>query len=278
MKTNSPCVLALAAILSVVITIPTDIYAEPQAGAQRAGEIARLIPAANIERGAKTITVSPKSVVDWHDLVNTQVNGRARVALDDGSVLNVGSESSMKVEKHDAGTQQTDLELTYGKLRSQAMKISRPDGKFEVHTAAGVAGVVGTDFYVGYDNNMMTVIAFEGVVRVCDLAGHCVLVKAGQMTSVRNGDNSAPLAPVQATLEILTTAVADTNVGGGGGGLQNVEHAGTHIGKGTIITLAVLAAIPAVVVPIVVGRSAGKTTPPPTQTQGCQPGVVSTGC
>jgi len=30
------------------------------------------------------------------DLVNTQVNARARIALDDGSVLNVGSESSMK--------------------------------------------------------------------------------------------------------------------------------------------------------------------------------------
>ena len=72
--------------------------------------------------------------------------------LDDGSVLNVGSESSMKVEKHDSGAQQTQLELTYGKLRSQAQKIAKPDGKFEVHTPAGVAGVVGTDFYVGFDN------------------------------------------------------------------------------------------------------------------------------
>jgi FecR protein len=278
MKTKSPCASALVAILSVIITIPADMYADPQAGTQRAGEIARLIPAANIERGAKTITAAPKSVVDWHDLVNTQVNGRARVALDDGSVLNVGSESSMKVEKHDAGAQQTELELTYGKMRSQAMKLSRPDGKFEVHTAAGVAGVVGTDFYVGYDNNMMIVIAFEGIVRVCDLAGHCVLLKAGQMTSVRNGDNSGPLAPAQATLETLTTAVADTNVGGAGG-LQHVEQTATHLSKGTIITLGLLAAIPAVVIPIVVSRSAGKTTaPPPTQTQGCQPGVLTAAC
>jgi hypothetical protein len=277
MNTKSPCVLTLASMLSLSIAIPMDLCAAPQAGGlQRAGEVSRVIPAANIARGAKTITASPKSVVDWQDLVNTQVNGRARVSLDDGSVLNVGSESSMKVEKHDAGTQQTQLELTYGKLRSQAKSIAKPDGKFEVRTPAGVAGVVGTDFYVGYDNSTMNVIVFEGVVRVCNLAGVCVLVKAGQMSSVRSGDNSAPLAPVQATLDILTTAVNDTNVGGGTGGLQGVEQASHHIGKGTAITLGILAAVPAVVFPVV-SRGSSKTTPVPV-TQKCPPVSTNPGC
>jgi hypothetical protein len=270
MKTKSPCALALASMLSLSIAIPLDVCAAPQAASQqRAGEVSRVIPAANIARGTRTITASPKSVVDWQDLVNTQVNGRARVALDDGSVLNVGSESSIKVEKHDAGAQQTQLELTYGKLRSQAQKIAKPDGKFEVRTPAGVAGVVGTDFYVGYDNSTMNVMVFEGVVKVCNLAGVCVLVKAGQMSSVRSGDNSAPLAPVQATLDILTTAVNDTNVGGGAGGLQGVEQAGHHIGKGTAITLGILAAVPAVVFPVV-SKGSNQTTPVPPR-QGCPP-------
>src|SRR3984893_339314 len=261
MKTKSSCALTLASLVSLSIAIPIDTYGVPQAGGQqRAGEVSRVIPAANIARGAKTITASPKSVVDWQDLVNTQVNGRARVALDDGSVLNVGSESSIKVEKHDAGAQQTQLELTYGKLRSQAQKIAKPDGKFEVRTPAGVAGVVGTDFFVGYDNNTMNVIVFEGVVRVCNLAGVCVLVKAGQMSSVRSGDNSAPLAPVQATLDILTAAVNDTNVGSAAG--PGVETAGHHIGKGTAITLGILAVVPAVVFPVV-SKGSSQTTPVP---------------
>src|SRR4029077_20558409 len=136
---KSPCALGLAGLVSLALAIPADAFGLPQASGQRAGEISRVIPAANIERGAKTITASTKSAVNWKDLVNTQVNGRARVSLDDGSVLNVGSESSMKVEKHDSGAQQTQLELTSGKLRSQAQKIAKPDGKFEVHTPAGVA-------------------------------------------------------------------------------------------------------------------------------------------
>jgi hypothetical protein len=264
MKMKSPCAMALAMFLSWLIAIPTNIYADPQSGSPRAGEISRLIPAAMIERGAKTITAAPKSVVDWHDLVNTQVNGRARVALDDGSTLNVGSESSMRIEKHDAGAQQTQLDLTYGKLRSQAAKIARPDGKFEVQTAAGVAGVVGTDFYVDYDKSTgtMTVIAFEGIVRVCNLQGICVLLKAGQTSSIRSNSNSAPLPPAQASLDMLIAAANDTNVGGSNG-LPNGEPVTHHIGKGTWITLGVIAvAVPAILVPIATRAGRGSTTTP----------------
>src|SRR6266851_3500911 len=215
MKTKSPYAFGLALLLSLLMSIPAEVWAAPQAAGQRAGEVSRVIPAVSIARTGKTISASAKTPVDWQDLVNTQVNARARIALDDGSVLNVGSESSMKVVKHDAGAQQTELELTYGKLRTQAQKIAKPDGKFEVRTPAGVAGVVGTDFFVAYDNstNTMNVIAFEGLVKVCNLAGVCVLVKAGQMTSVRSGDNSGPLPPQQATLDLLVASSKDTDAG-----------------------------------------------------------------
>jgi hypothetical protein len=261
MQTRSrfPQFFVLTLLLSLCIAIPADIFAVPQSANMRAGEVARVIPAVSIARGSKTITASTKSVVDWQDLVNTQVNGRARIALDDGSVLNVGSESSMHVVKHDAGTQQTQLELSYGKLRSQAQKIAKPDGKFEVHTPAGVAGVVGTDFYVDYGNDTMNVIVFEGFVRVCNLAGVCVEVKAGQTTSVRNSSSGStpPLNPAQATLDVLTQAVQSTDVGGPTGGPIQTAH---HIGKGTAITLGVIAAIPIIVVPVVT-RGSSQTTP-----------------
>src|SRR5258708_26954379 len=156
MKTKSPYAFGLALFLSFLVAIPTDLWAAPQAAGQRAGEVSRVIPAVSIARSGKTITASTKTAVDWQDLVNTQVNARARIALADGSVLNVGAESSMKVVKHDAGAQQTELELTYGKLRTQAQKIAKPDGKFEVRTPAGVAGVVGTDCFGACDKHTGT--------------------------------------------------------------------------------------------------------------------------
>jgi ferric-dicitrate binding protein FerR (iron transport regulator) len=232
MTKKSPCTLALAVLLSWLVAIPAECWADPQAAGQRAGEVSRIIPAVNIARSGKTIPAAAKTPVNWQDLVNTQVNARARIALDDGSVLNVGSESSIKVVKHDAGAQQTELELTYGKLRTQAQKIAKPDGKFEVRTPAGVAGVVGTDFFVEYANGTMNVIVFEGLVKVCNLAGVCVLVKAGQMTSVRSGDNSAPLPPQQATLDLLVASSKDTNPGAS---TAAAAGAGAHLGVwGTI--------------------------------------------
>jgi hypothetical protein len=275
MKKKSPYVCGLAVLTSCCLALSTQTWAEPQGVTQRAGEVSRVIPAVTISRGSQNVTASPKSVVDWLDLINTQVNARARVALDDGSVLNVGSESSMKVVKHDAAAQQTDLELAYGKLRTQAQKIAKPDGKFEVRTPAGVAGVVGTDFYIAFDSGTltMTVIVFEGLVKVCNLAGVCVIVKAGQMTSVRSGDNSAPTPPIQAALSTLVAVTKDTD---NGGPLLTGVQAAHHVSTGVILGIVGLSAIPAIVVPIVVTR--GRTsTPPPTKTQ-CVPGITNPNC
>jgi len=273
MKTQSSWVCAFAIFISMLLAIPAELYAAPQTGVQRAGEVSRVIPAVSISRNSKSITASPKTVVDWQDLVNTQANARARIALDDGSVLNVGSESSMRIVKHDSSAQQTELDLTYGKLRTQAQKIAKPDGKFEVRTPAGVAGVVGTDFFVGFDNatGTMNVIAFEGIVRVCNLAGVCVMVKAGQMTSVRSGDNSAPLAPTQATLDILTASVQGTDLGSkaGAGVLQGAAAGGSHIGVGTGIAIGIIAIVPAVVVPIVATHGSNNPTQVGKITNGC---------
>ncbi|HTP68025.1 MAG TPA: FecR family protein [Dongiaceae bacterium] len=264
MKTNSLRAMALACALAVSMTVPADVFAEPQTAGQRAGEVSRVIPAVNIARGSKTLSAAAKTVVDWQDVVNTQASARARLSLDDGSVLNVGSGSSVRVAKHDAAAQQTDLEISLGKMRTQAQKITQPNGKFEVHTPAGVAGVVGTDFYTAYENNVMNVIVFDGVVKVCNLAGVCVMVKAGQMSTVRSGDNSAPTV-AQAALSTLTDAIAATNLEGPSG-LQQVH----HISKGTAIALGVIAAVPIVVIPIVATR--GTSNPPAQPVKGqCPP-------
>src|SRR5882672_1682393 len=276
MKKQSPYAISLAFLASWAILIPSDVFAMPQAAGQKAGEVSRVIPAVSIARGAKTVNASAKTQVDWADVVNTQASARARIALDDGSVLNVGSDSSLKVTKHDGGAQQTELDLAYGKLRSQAQKITKTDGKFEVRTPAGVAGVVGTDFFVGYEqtSGTMHLVVFEGLVKFCNNAGACVMVKAGQMSDVRNGDNSSPLQPTQATLNELTEAVNATVIGEKPG--TGVLNAGSHLSHGWGVTLGILSVVPVVVVPAVgihntnnPARPAPPTCNPKTNPNGC---------
>ena len=129
---------------------------------QQAGQINALIPAAT--RNAQP--AKAKDALQWNDLLKTEQAGRMRAGLTDGSILSLGSNSELRVLQHDATSQQTSLEVGYGKLRSRAVKVTQPNGKFEVKTPNAVIGVIGTDFFVGYEANKTTVICYTGVVTV----------------------------------------------------------------------------------------------------------------
>src|ERR1700687_2898083 len=187
MKTRSPFLVALTFLVSLSIIVPPDVPAQV---AQRAGQVSRAIPDVAIARGTQQLPAPVKALVDWGDVVHTGDGGRARVSLDDGSVRNVGSSSSLTVTQHNSAAQQTQIELTYGRMRSQVVKQAKPNAKFEVHTAVGVAGVVGTDFFLGYMNDIFQLIVFDGHVKFCNLDGVCVDVLAGQIASIRNGHQS----------------------------------------------------------------------------------------
>jgi len=152
----------LAVGLSLLLTvIPAS---STPSGDQAAGEVKALVPEAS--RNAKP--VAAKDPLQWNDLLVTNAKGRLRASLTDGSILSLGSSSQLRVVQHDAASQQTALDLNYGKLRNQVTKITQPGGKYEVKTPNAVIGVIGTDFFVSYDlsTRRTTVICYEGTLLV----------------------------------------------------------------------------------------------------------------
>src|SRR5882724_1429036 len=127
-----------------------------------AGKITTMIPTGSVLREKKTLEAKKDLQVLWQDTVKTDRGGRARLRLEDGSILNVGSQASLVVTKHDPGKQQTDLELIYGKVRADVTKIATPDGHFEIRTKVAVCGVVGTEEYLETTDLATTVIALGG--------------------------------------------------------------------------------------------------------------------
>src|ERR1700687_4473369 len=241
MKTRSPFLDALTVLASLSIIVPPDVPA--QVG-QKAGQISRAIPEVAIARGPQQWPAIVKTLVDWGDVVKTGDGGRARVALDDGSVCNVGSSSTLTVTQHNAAAQQTQIELTYGRVRSQVVKQSKPNAKFEIHTSVGVAGVVGTDFFLGFMNGRFQIIVYEGHVKFCNLDGICVDVLAGQIATIRDG-HQAPDQPTQATPSELTEAANATSVGASFAGQPT-----NKLTTGRMLTLTAAVVIPAIVVQI----------------------------
>ena len=230
--------------------------AQAAQAAQRAGQVSNVVPQVRIVRGTQQITGAPNYPVDWGDLINTQRSGRARISLDDGSIINVGSESSLKITQYIPGNQQTQMDLVYGQLRSKVAKITQPSGKFEIHTPVGVAGVIGTDFYILFQDGMMQLIVFEGSVRFCNLAGVCVIVSGGLMSTIR-GNNQPPDTPMPVTPSMLAQAGGDTEAVASGVVAQT-----TGLSALTTVGLLTLIVIPAVVIPLAVAHRGGTGAPP----------------
>jgi hypothetical protein len=116
-------------------------------------------------------------------------------------------------------------------MRSQVVKQAKPNAKFEVHTAVGVAGVVGTDFFLGYLNGIFQLIVFDGHVKFCNLDGVCVDVLGGQIATIRDGHKS-PDQPSQATATELTEAANATMMGTTAGEIP-AHHIGAWTWVGT---------------------------------------------
>ena len=247
---------------------------------QRAGQINALIPAVTKNDQA----TKAKDELDWNDLLKTAASGRVRAGLDDGSILSVGSNSELRVLQHDVASQQTSLEMTAGRLRSKVVKITQPNGKFEVHTPNAVIGVIGTDFYVEYDNNKTTVICYTGVVTVTPLGGahannsssnaanasNVVTLTAGQMVEITSevppgGYHSQPTPGDAQRASMSSTDVPDLPVAAVAGAAHSwhwILLMGAFAGAAVGITYAV---------------DRGTTTAPP-RIPGCPVGVPPSQC
>jgi hypothetical protein len=137
--------------------------------AESAGKITAVLPIVNVVHGPQQIPAALSQQVYWGDVVNTGHLARARVALNDGSVLSVGSDSNLEITKHDAAEQQTELDLNYGRVRANAVKLVKPKANFQIRTPTGVAGVVGTDFEISTEGDDTRVVVFSGKVVFCAL-------------------------------------------------------------------------------------------------------------
>jgi len=207
----------LSALLSLLLSA-TPMYAAPTDG-QTAGEVKALIPDA--WRNSQPTKV--KDGLQWNDLLQTSDHGRLRAGLTDGSILSLGSNGALKVVQHDAVSQQTSMYMSYGKLRSQVVKITQPNGKYEVRTPNAVVGVIGTDFYVSYQNGLTTVICYVGQVSVTPLESAKVVRKSDQANATPTMITLLPgqlvviglKAPVEGfppESEVIRASMQDTNV------------------------------------------------------------------
>lgn len=270
MNAPHPFTCLIAPLVCLLLATPADVAGQATQATepQHAGKLTAVLPVVNVIRGPQQTPASTSEAVYWGDVINTGHLARARVSLDDGSVLSVGSDSNLTVTKHDGGAQQTELDLNYGRVRAKAVKQVKPNASFQIRTPTGVAGVVGTDFALDSQGDTTRIVVYEGRVNFCAyetakkeeqegaqggedqqkekngrMVGPCVIVGAGETSSVQF--NAAPTPPVPATPVTVTEMTSTTSVGGGAGaaaGGLGVAGA-TAVGVGAAVAVTVAAVV-----------------------------------
>jgi hypothetical protein len=182
------------------------------AGAEAAEPVARVVALAGAAvataPGAdRARTLAPGAVLNEGDSVSTGRESRLRIAFDDGSVLQLGEETTLTIALF-AGPRDSRsvlLDAPRGVFRAIVDKLS-PGGRFEIRANTAVASVRGTDFMAEAKDEGAAVFVIEGVVVVAGPGGY-VTLREGEGADVPAG--AAPRPAVrwgQARIDRLTAA------------------------------------------------------------------------
>jgi ferric-dicitrate binding protein FerR (iron transport regulator) len=246
-----------------------------QATAGQVGTVTNEIPAEVLQRQGQGAEIPLKvgDGVNQEDLVRTLKTGRVRITLQDGTLLNIGALSVLRITKQDPQAQQTQIELTQGILRAEVVKLTKPGGSFQVRTPTAIVDVVGTVLFVHALPDVTQVSCVEGVCLVQNInptvAGQTALhangqvtLQAGQSTTVRRGQ--LPTDPTTTADAQLQSEINQTNAGTPGGLAQaglSVWHIGPLSEAESVLVLVGIGAAAAIAIPLATAGSASGTVP-----------------
>lgn len=130
--------------------------------------------------------------------VKTGLNSRARLDINDGTIVRVAPETQFTLEtlSPDLENPSTLFLLEAGKVFIQVTK-ELGTGGFELKTPSGVAAVRGSLMAVEYypDNGHLIATCLEGACRLTSNSGNFADLTAGQQAGIR-GFNAEPNEPI----------------------------------------------------------------------------------
>ena len=165
--------LLRAAGMLVLLTVATfTVSAAEQAEVTEVSGLVRIHDA-----DGSWVRAEPGDSLTPNMAISTGFNGSAVLAIG-ASRVTVDSVSHVTVADlaQDAEKQDTTMDISFGRVRSEVKSTDNRETNFEVRSAVSTASVKGTDFV--YDGSLLTV--FEGNVSLQNRIGQSHSVRAGQ--------------------------------------------------------------------------------------------------
>ena len=166
--------------------------AAPSAHDQRIGGVTRTQASVEGVIHVRARDLSRDLPVYQNEEVTTGTNARAVLRFNDGSVLTIGAEAEVVLDKFVYGNSGGVITLLKGALRFTSGKMGRPGLLIKMPTAT--IGIRGTDFWAGEMQGGHGIMLLHGEVDVFNPAGKVTLGKAYEGTVIAGADE-APGTP-----------------------------------------------------------------------------------
>jgi len=172
--------------------------------AQTVGTIQKVSGDAWLMQDGRVWRLAEGDEVDSENTIITEIKSIAQVELLDGTLLNVGPKTRLKLQQYAKGESSSfNFDVLWGAVRYQVKKIIDPNSAFNVKTTTAVIGIRGTEFEVSMpypaqfnglqfspsaDLNSIgmlttTVDMKEGLVVLTDVKGKEHFLPAGTITT-----------------------------------------------------------------------------------------------
>jgi len=178
--------------------------------AQDIGKVAIIEGTVEIGRASTWTAASIGTTIAVGDQIRTDARGRARIVFQDGSVLNVGTNTQVGIEQQssdaDKGSWSSRIQLLKGRIRPLVGDYyQRPGSVYEIESPTAVTGVRGTEFIMTYDpvGDVSQVVGVTGTVAVHsvrDRVRRGVVITAEELTVVARGKFPTPPERVPSNL------------------------------------------------------------------------------
>jgi hypothetical protein len=187
------------------------------------GIVAAAQGAVDLQRRGAWSDVDPGYTLQIGDRVRSGANGRAKLVMQDDSVLDVAPNTELVIDDSSAhdGHPHSSYRLFRGRVLGRASEVYADESaRFEIETPNALVSVQGTEFVVGHDADVEAteVYGLSGTVDVVGkigaMGGGKVSVGQGMMTRVPKG--RLPSAPVQLSDDQRRRSLAGIEIAGTG--------------------------------------------------------------
>ena len=181
-------------VLAALVAAPLmmdGVPADAQHG-EPVGEVLRQEGSVLILRAGTTAVSAVGDAVYVDDRVVTNPAARVAVRLIDGTVLSIGANSDIRIDRFVAGTEDSPRIGTVTMLFGAIRAIIAPGGpsQFDVRSRAAIASARSTDFACEATAETMAVFVVEGTVDVASTADAGRPEEAGSAVTLGPGEGS----------------------------------------------------------------------------------------